>query len=239
MIAFCLLNFQNTKIHFSVDDCSECFSELSDTSRSSIFDFKYWCFYKKLHDYFGCKVTLYAYSESIRPDIIKRFQQDFIDNSDWLKIGFHAVSSNMTDSIRMCMIDAFYSNMMECTSRETLPQTLRLHYFKADSSVVHFLINKGAKMLLCADDKRVNYDLSYAENEELIKKEILLKNEIEYIPTDLRIEKTRIIFPALLKNNKEQHLVIFTHEWALNRTVKLKAYIMCLIFKIKKATYIA
>ena len=127
--------------------------------------------------------------------------------------------------------------MVSCIGSEILSNALRLHYFKADSVFVQHLRNGGGVMLLSADDERLNYDLSEEENDELNRDEIFCKNGMLYVTSDIRLEKTKMIFPALLRNNNEQHLVIFTHEWALDRFVKLKMVVLCSILKIKKVIF--
>lgn len=89
----------------SVDDNIRFLKELTDGDYKSIFDHPYLAIYKKAHDLYGAKVhfnLFYEFCDKARENfsgehdyfnlsmMTDRYKDEFIANSDWLKLSFHS-----------------------------------------------------------------------------------------------------------------------------------------------------
>lgn len=252
-VALLRLSFSTTKVHFSIDDCSDCFTEItsSPNCRSSLFDYPYWHFYKKIHDLFGCKVTLYVYSQSF-DDFVKwgrvnywhidSYANELRSNSDWLKLGFHSIDNSNPLEVKQDWesgYEIFHNDLEQLGLSSSESKILRLSYFHADRDEIEMFREKGICRFLSADDSRVSYDLSANENQELISNEEFSKNGVIYYKTDFRVEGNQPVFRALMENIHEEMFVIFTHEWALDNAVTVSTSVLLFLLSISKAAFIA
>lgn len=95
------------KFRLSSDDNIRFLKELNEGSYASIFDHPYLAVYKKAHDLYGAKAHLnlfYAFDEDAcsrfasKPAyfdlsmMTDRYKDEFVANSNWLKLAFHAKS---------------------------------------------------------------------------------------------------------------------------------------------------
>lgn len=95
------------KYRLSSDDNIRFLKELTEGDYASIFDHPYLAVYKKAHDLYGAKAHLnlfYAFDDKARSlfaddsayfdlsMMTDRFKEEFIANSHWLKLAFHAKS---------------------------------------------------------------------------------------------------------------------------------------------------
>ena len=95
------------KFRLSSDDNIRFLKELTEGNYASIFDHPYLAVYKKAHDLYGAKAHLnlfYAYDDKARSFFAEdstyfdlsmmtdRYKDEFIANSHWLKLTFHAKS---------------------------------------------------------------------------------------------------------------------------------------------------
>ena len=241
-----LVDFSETKVHFSIDDSDECFAELvrDSCSKESLFDYPHWSYYKSLHNRYGCKITLYAYEESVENVLqgrVNRYKSDFCNNVDWLKFGFH---SSMADDPRNgsqdwpAAYDKFNEDVEEFAGEESISNILRLSYFYAKPQDVAYIASKGGLTLLSADDDRISYDLTFDEDSALKASETFTKNGVTYKVTDFRTERISCPLLTLLRNNKEDDLIFFTHEWALDSENKKNIERIMKFLKNEKAEWI-
>lgn len=92
-------DFKDSKyIHISFDDVSHSLLRLKNESYTSIYDEPFFAWLKTLHDTYGAKFSLYAYV-NVLEQVPDKYQADFLEAKDWLKIGLHAedVASNYGD----------------------------------------------------------------------------------------------------------------------------------------------
>ncbi len=93
------------KYRLSSDDNIRFLKELNEGNYKSIFDHPYLAIYKKAHDLYGAKVHLnlfYEFCDKARANfsdghdyfnlsmMTDRYKDEFIANSDWLKLAFHS-----------------------------------------------------------------------------------------------------------------------------------------------------
>lgn len=239
-----LVSFKNSVVHLSFDDVEYCLNDLTNNDEyKCLYDQPFFAYIKRLHDKYDVDITLYTYANGSNgwniEQMPNRYKRDFSEASAWLKIGFHASSPEITkDSI--AVLENFMSDYNRVTNsicsfacKENIATTLRLHYFFASLEEVKFLkMEGGVKSLLSSDDIRISYSLDTASNEKLICEEFLNMNGIYYRKTDIRVENSLFPNVSLIQNSRENDIVIFTHEWALNKLCKIKLeYILWRICK--------
>ena len=222
--------YKDKRVHFSFDDVNACMTALvrDSTQYTSIFEHPFLSKLQQLHESSGAKFTLYLYEKDRDYDIgqfPQKFADEFDNNSDWLKVGYHAVSPTISkDSISMAsvFIPSFnrVDSILTTKFKSARSETIRLHYFHATQEEVDHLFNNGITTLLAADDERISYSLSEQENSELMCEEYLQKNGMTYISTDHRCERDNAIL-GLIRNARDEEVVIFTHEWAYQGSVSM------------------
>ena len=217
---FLLFHYSGKKVHLSIDDVSICMKELTNdrSEYNSIFEQSFLKKLKVIHDFTDAKFTCYVYEQDGKyhiNDFPVKYKDEFKNNSDWLKFGFHALNptDSMPDdksfSIAYNVVD---SNLIYKMGGQS--KALRLHYYYASQQSVRLLKSKGIKVLLSADDNRISYSLSPKDNSNLIKNGYILQNGLKYARTDIRVERDNI-FAFLFEHLNDDELIVFTHEWAL------------------------
>lgn len=213
-------------VHFSIDDVFGCFNWLAknENNVSSIFDSYVLSFAKQIHEMFGVNVSLYCMytnGEKCLADIPDKWKNEFQENSEWLKMGFHAYKSDSCYSDTKiedfeCEYDKVLYELSRITGgKDSLTDAIRLHYFAGNDIVIKVLAQKGIRCLFCADDLRGSYNLT-SDEEKMLREQKFYYNPVlnmRYVPTDIRIEHVTNIEDEIDKvRNAENGIVIFTHE---------------------------
>lgn len=88
-------NSQNKIVQISFDDVYLCIKDLKDTLRyTSVFQQPFFKSLKELHDVYGAVFSLYVYEKAdnfVITEVPDKFRNEFIENSEWLKFGYHAI----------------------------------------------------------------------------------------------------------------------------------------------------
>ena len=215
----------NKIIHFSIDDCIEIFRDITINNYNSLFESDYFSFFKELHDKYDAKISLYSfveYKEFNIKNTTDKFKKEFIDNCNWLKIGFHGFNENSRYNDKE-NIKKDYKLFLKYVKRfagslNIIDNFIRLHYFSGNLENILKIKKFGIKGLLTADDDRDNYYLKKNENLFLNKHHIYkdIKNEIFFVKTNLRIEKIENINETLKTIDINNNIIMFTHEQYLN-----------------------
>ena len=215
----------NKIINFSIDDCIEIFRDITINNYNSLFESDYFSFFKELHDKYNAKISLYSFVEYKGFNIkntTDKFKKEFIDNSDWLKIGFHGFNENRRYNDKE-NIKKDYKLFLKYIKRfagnlNIIDNFIRLHYFSGNLENMIKIKKFGIKGLFTADDDRDNYYLKKNENIFLNKHNIYkdIKNEIFFIKTNFRIEKIENINETLNTIDINNNIIMFTHEQYLN-----------------------
>lgn len=215
----------NKIIHFSIDDCIEIFRDITINNYNSLFESDYFSFFKELHDKYDAKISLYSFVEYKgfnMKNTTDKFKKEFVNNSDWLKIGFHGFNENSRYNDKE-NIKKDYKLFLKYVKRfagnlNVIDNFIRLHYFSGNLENMIKIKKLGIKGLLTADDERDNYYLKKNENIFLNKHNIYkdIKNEIFFIKTNLRIEKIENINETLKTIDINNNIIMFTHEQYLN-----------------------
>ena len=215
----------NKIINFSIDDCIEIFRDITINNYNSLFESEYFSFFKELHDKYDAKISLYSfveYKEFNIKNTTDKFKKEFVNNSDWLKIGFHGFNENSRYNDKE-NIKKDYKLFLKYVKRfagnlNIIDNFVRLHYFSGNLENILKIKKFGIKGLFTADDDRDNYYLKKNENIFLNKHNIYkdIKNEIFFVKTNLRIEKIENINETLKTIDINNNIIMFTHEQYLN-----------------------
>ena len=232
------------KCHLSIDDVSSCLINLSTKSDSykSLFEEPFFGFLLKLHNSYRASFTLYAY-EDLCVDVPDTWKEEFYNNSDWLKLGFHAISKKChPKDVSFDTFKASFQHFCEEIKRfagyETIAYTIRLDYYYANYSWVPFLHNQGVAVLLSSDDGRVSYGLSKEDNSVLYKNGYFNK-ELLFLRTDFRLESGLLSLRRVIqKTHNNLPFVLFVHEWALGKKNRMILRIILKIMWLLKFNFI-
>ena len=220
----------NRVVHLSIDDVSV----LSDLIRhqqdyDSLFQHPFMDFLYDLHREYGLRITLYTYDRfkvdgTYRDGYTRieemplKYKNDFKKASDWLRIGFHSRRADFDSLVSVADFQNSYKNVNSAIAQfadsSMVATTLRFHYFFAPDSLLNSL--PGIRCLLCADNSNlVSYNLTADEARSVSNGKRIIKNDVFYRRTDLRVDDNFRIISNLERLDNIDTLVIFTHEWKL------------------------
>ena len=216
----------NKVVHLSLDDV-EVIGDLirHQQDYDSLFQHPFMAFLKDLHREYGMRITLYTYEYfgdgSIYVGIDEmplKFRDDFRKSADWLRIGFHSPRAKFDSLVTVADFKNSYYNVNSAIAQfadsSMVASTLRLHYFFAPDSLLNALT--GVRTLLCADDSNsVSYNLTASESKAVDNGGTIVKKDISYRRTDLRIDDNFGATGDLNRLDYVDTIVVFTHEWKL------------------------
>ncbi|TXJ35246.1 radical SAM protein [Brachyspira pilosicoli] len=211
-------------IHFSIDDCIEMFRDITINDYSSLFESKYFSFFKQLNEKYKACISLYIFIEYNNFNICKttdKFKNEFIENSHWLKIGFHGYNENSNHVHNPKKAIKDYSIFLKEVYRfagtyDIIDHIPRLHYYSGDLENLLNLkkIKHGIIGALSADDDRLNYYLNKNENiflnNQFIYKDIV--NDLLFVKTTIRVENIKDLSSVISSINLNENIILFTHE---------------------------
>lgn len=233
---------QEKKMHVSFDDVIDVFIDLTQNEQEyeSIFDNEMLAWLKDLHEKYGMKAACYVFYEDGNFNLAvctTKFRNEFEDNADWLKFGFHSLNASTVYGKDETSISGDYRKTIESlervVSKKSITSTIRLQSYtgtKKEIEKIMFNSEVPVTSLLCADDQRRSYYLSEKESNYIYSHDEFFDPDmrIRFISTDLRIEYIDSInekikeFSGTAWNNQLGDLVVFTHEWAIDDEVKNK-----------------
>ena len=209
--------------HISIDDATMILQDIALNEYDSIFDNPILYKLKILHDEYSITATMYVYGQleefSIW-DMPTNYRKEFLNNSEWLKIGYHSsTESNPQDDYSELRFEEDFDRINSAICRfagvDSVAHVLRLHYWYATKDMIAYMKQKGIIGLLCNDSEQANYDLSSGQVEKLYKSRDgkLTVDGLTYYVTDIRLENTDNITTTLNDKSKDRIIVIFTHAW--------------------------
>ncbi|MDE6255737.1 MAG: hypothetical protein K2M39_06040 [Muribaculaceae bacterium] len=212
-------------VHFSLDDV-EVFGDLirNQQNYDSLFQHPLMAFLQELHQEYGLRITLYTYwhfgddSYTRLEDMPLKYKNDFRKASDWLRIGYHSSRAEFDSLVSVADFRDSFNNVntsiAQFADSSMIASTLRFHYFFAPDSLLNTLT--GIRTLLCDDyDNYVSYNLTASEAQAVEKGERIVKNDISYRRTNLRVDDNFRVFSELKRLEPIDTLVVFAHEWKL------------------------
>lgn len=192
-------NVQNPFLHISLDDVEYCIKNLATNDFDSLFDEPLFGMLKEMHDEYGAVFSLYLYklTSAGLADVPDKYRPEFIDNSRWLKFGFHQYDSastyDVTTETATANYNAFVSGVYNmCGGIGSIDRIPRLNYFAGTLAAIQGLrdANCGITGLLTADDSRASYYLTQAQADFIRENSLLYDdtNGLVFINTDFRID---------------------------------------------------
>lgn len=210
------------RVHISFDDVIQSLRWLTINKPKSIFDMDFFGTLKHWHDIYNAAFSLYVFEATGDFNISqldKRYCHELRAASDWLKFGFHGVSSS-TDTLAMDL-DEFKQSFSVCmevicdmAGENGMCKWLRLHRWAATGEQTDMLKNCGITCLLSRDKDGISYDLSPEESTIVYKEGIYCKNGMFYRRTDIRYDDCRDIEAVLPQYLDKDEIIIFGHEWS-------------------------
>lgn len=219
--------------HISIDDVTICFQNLTRDSvlYNSIFEEPFFSYLQKLHSDYDCSFTCYIYEKDGNFNLSQmpqKYLNEFRKSNYWLKFGYHGVcpSSHTPNNVNYRQFVESYKHVNDELSRfasdSVRASILRLDYYYATIGEVEYLVDHGVKALLSADDDRRSYFLPFDKNMWLLQKNSINYGGLKYLRTNIRIENIDFPYLNLLRYRERDTLVVFTHEWKLDRINKYK-----------------
>lgn len=233
------------QIHFSVDDVLESLVNLTIDEHDSVFDEEHFAFLRELHDKYGLKISAYVFFENSDydlTDISRDYIEEFKDNSDWLSFGFHSLNKetnykNATASQAENDYNKVISELIEIVGEESIDRTVRLHNYAASEQAVNGFrnANLGIEILLSPEDRRLAYNLDEEDTSYLYLYDYFHNGDVEYIKTDLRLEKLdnvdEFYNEFIYERELNQIFVVFTHEpYLVNQEIQQKTHELIKLF---------
>ncbi|MGN0666090.1 MAG: hypothetical protein ACI4KF_06140 [Huintestinicola sp.] len=211
------------KLHLSIDDVIYSLMNLCSQAPDSVFDIPFWHLLRDLNEKYGAIFTIYAfenYAESFHVNCIpKQYWTEFAD-CKFIRFGFHGVFRSEKNYLFERQCTDFYS----CFPETLIADTIRLHRYEADFSMIGILRRYGVSTILCREDesRKINdFPPSYmfTENEEKRIGTVPVKiNGISFVKTSLRIElheKNQLLQELndiISKSSDDAIIAVFTHE---------------------------
>lgn len=241
-------------IHMSFDDTISLFEDITNNQDryESVFDNEMLAYCKELHEEYGAVFSFYCFYQNDDFNLLNcthKFQQDFKDNADWLKFGFHNMSdqgnlANSTLSEATEYYTTVTKQLIEITgSEDCIDTVIRLQNFAGSSEAVDGLLSSETRIkgLLTADDDRISYFLDDNDSRYISEHDDYFEQskKIYLVSTDLRLENSVVPYndlTAICKDaNQNKIIEVFTHEWKYNAITKSKMKTVCEF--AKKAGY--
>ena len=192
--------FLNNYMHISFDDVTICIQHLiaKQNKYTSLFEEPFFNLLKTLHETYGACFSLYIFNLNILPNLTNKFANDFKNNSDWLKLGFHSLTKDghldqYTPEQALQQYNDFISNAYRITGGlNSIDRIPRLNYYQADTDDLIALRDTDCGIIgtLTADDDRIMNYLTEPQRQYLRthSKLIDINTGLTYLSTTLRLD---------------------------------------------------
>jgi len=194
---------------------------------------------KLYHNLYGAKFSLYTFEIPVDVKRDTRIEQ----NSDWLKFSYHGSVQPFDSTASSNSYTATLAEQLELLRRlggdSCLTNTVRLHYFYADTLMIREALNKGITTFLAADTHgRKSYTLDSRMSDSLYSSGALIEMDKKFYRTDIRLESTSLYDCLTNGNLSDPALVIFTHKDKFGRLGKIKMHILMAFLWLNNYEYV-
>ena len=186
------------KYCFTIDDNIVFLSDLTSKYYADIFDNPYLKGLKNLHEKYGVKIQLNLFYEGKDFDLSKmaeRYKEQFISNSDWMKMSFHSKEENVRP-YEFSGYEEVYSDIkrvndeiVRFAGEKTLAETTTVHYCLLTEEGKKAVKDNGVKGLLGlfgdCETKRTSYGIEFENAERIRKGEVVTIDGIKYASIDV------------------------------------------------------
>ena len=230
------------------------FEDIKENNYDSIFQNTTLNWYKELHDKYGVVISCYCYYENKNFNLSQfpdKYKDEFENNSDWLRFGFHTINGE-TDYQTGDIVGDYVKTVQELeriVGEDSIDNVIRLQRFQGSYEEIKKLTQLSDQPivgLLTADDNRKNYYLNSVDNSFIYNHDEIYDTDTKlfFFSTDFRTEYVDNIDFKLKEldndcwNNQTGDLVVFSHEWALSMENKNKIEKVCKYAHNRKYSFI-
>lgn len=187
---------------FTVDDNIRFLNDLTKVEFKSIFEHPYLGMYKRLHEKYGLKVQLnlfFEYPCFNLTQMTDRYRNEWIENSNWLKLSFHSKREIPNPYIESEYHEVFedckkvHQEIIRFASADALAKTTTIHYCKLTDGGIRALWDNGVQGLLglYGDDEHphTSYQNTLDECVALRDGKIVLQDGITYGGIDIVLNR--------------------------------------------------
>ncbi|MBE6375475.1 MAG: hypothetical protein E7050_03315 [Lentisphaerae bacterium] len=147
------------RVNFCIDDVIFTLREIAQSRPASLFDHFYLRNMKTLHDKYGMKITLNLFHDDLRSNFTlaqfpDTYKQEWIDNSDWLKLSFHAKAEfpdrpyqNAEVEQLIAEYDEVCNEIIRFAGAETFIAPPNIHWAMVKPAALPLLRKRGLKFL--------------------------------------------------------------------------------------------
>jgi hypothetical protein len=224
------------RYRFSIDDNSFFLRDIAKKNYASLFD----CFYlknlRRLHSKYGTRFVLNIYYTTEDgfelPQFPDRYKSQWRDNSDWLKLAFHAYANkpdrpyqNASTSKLMADFDKVSEQIIRFASEQAYSPPTVIHWGTVRPEALKPLYERGVRALSGYFRRQgsgwdVNYQVDDVRSEYMSRHDALMDFEsgIVFSKVDIVCNSTPVedIIPTLEPLTKDPNqaeiMDIFTHE---------------------------
>ena len=192
-------NVPNPLLHISLDDVEYCIKNLATNDFDSLFDEPLFGMLKEMHDEYGAVFSLYLYklASAGLANVPDKYQQEYIDNSRWLKFGFHQYDNASTYDVTTETATTHYNTFVSgvynmCGGIGSIDRIPRLNYYAGTLAAIQGLrdANCGITGLLTADDSRNSYYLTESQADYIRAHSLMYdrENGLAFMDTGFRLD---------------------------------------------------
>ncbi|RJP34939.1 MAG: hypothetical protein C4527_01330 [Candidatus Omnitrophota bacterium] len=224
------------RYRFSIDDNSFFLRDIAQKEYASLFDCFYLNILRELNKKYGARFVLNCYYTTedgfVLPQFPDRYQSEWKDNADWLKLAFHAYADlpdrpyqYASAAKLMADWDQVEEQILRFAGEETYSPPTVIHWGMVQPHVFKSLYNRGVRVLSGFFSRRdygwdVNYWLDDERSEYLSRHDALMDFEsgIVFSKADIVCNNTPVeqVVPTLAAAasdpNQAEIMDIFTHE---------------------------
>lgn len=238
-------------IHMSIDDSLGVLKDITESNYKSIFENEELAKFKRFHDKYGMVISLYFFYEQDNFNlslVTDRYRDEFKENSDWLKLGFHAYNFERNyNEIKLKEAVLDYDLCMKELIRITgsdrcIDAFPRIHFFAGNSEVLGAWKNGEIELrgVLSADDDRATYYFDKKFSQYISSEDYYYDEETDlyFVPTDIRLENFRNHIQDALHNEENSEIVeVFTHENLLDEEMYRMIEEVCIWAKMNEYSF--
>lgn len=228
------------RYRFSIDDNSFWLRDVHHQQYKSLFDCFYLGILKNLNREYGAKFTLNIYSQTddnpddpfLLADFSDRYRGEFMDNSNWLVLAFHAKSNLPDRPYQYASADKLLADkhmvedhIVRIAGEETLAQPTVIHWGMVLPEVWPALYADGIRVLSgfanpTSHGHDVNYFLDQERSEWLYHHEAirdfgsgLTFSRVDIVCNNTEIDRIEPTLQPLADNPRQAEIMdLFTHE---------------------------
>ncbi|WP_196802879.1 hypothetical protein [Butyrivibrio sp. AE2015] len=186
LLLYGLVFFFNRKtLKFSIDDSTEILLDIANNDYNSIFDSPTLGLLKELHETYDLDPTLFLFEQLgsfNKTDFPDKYREEFVQNSDWLKLGWHGIDDGIK-GIYYCDTDVVGYDFSQ--EEDALIQSDRVGVLrkKYDGKTISYQLTNVRLDNLDSDDELLRLLNGRAEDRDVVvfTHAWMLQNSAKYI----------------------------------------------------------